>query len=241
MKVDTRAGSKDLIEPLQALGVLVTPEILAAGDIEILGNGPKGRPMLIGVEYKSIEDTIQCMRNGRFAEQLRGMKESFEVCWLLIEGRWEHFEPKESLAVRRGNTWFEVPGHVCYQEVAAWTASMAQSAGALLWRTETREESVAWLRALELWWTAKEYEEHRAHLEWYTPPIGTNPFEGPPPLVRRWANELPRVGPVMSGAVAERFKSARKMADATPEEWDEIAGIGKKLAANIVRAIEEEG
>ena len=86
MKVDTRAGSERLIDPLRTLGVLVEPGILPAGDVEFLGNGPEGRPMLVGVEHKTVEDAVACMRNGRFAEQARAMREYFDVSWLCVEG-----------------------------------------------------------------------------------------------------------------------------------------------------------
>lgn len=240
MKVDTRAGSKELIEPLRALGVLVDPGILAAGDVEILGNGPEGRPILIGIEHKRIEDAIACMRDGRFADQMRAMRESFEVSWLLVEGEWERFDPKKDIAVRRGNKWFTIPGRVTYQEITAWLLTMAQAAGILLYRTRDKAESAAWLRALEMWWTAKEWEEHRAHLDWYQPPIVGNPF-APPNLAVQVAACLPHIGATRAQKVADHFKSVKNMCCNSQEEWVKIEGVGKKIASAVVAAIEKEG
>lgn len=237
MRVDTRAGSKDYITPLRNLGVSVSPEILAAGDFEILGSGPGGHPTLVGVEIKSVEDAVQCMRNGRFAAQLRGMRESFEVSWLLIEGR--VLAGEKGMSVRRGERWYTIPGRVGYQEFAAWTQSMCQAGGVLLWRTETQAESVLWLRALELWWTTKEYEQHRAHLDYYQPPIVGNPF-AEPSLALRVAACLPHIGGVKAERAAKHFGSVKKIVLASAEDWTYIKGIGGRVAADVVAAIEKE-
>jgi ERCC4-type nuclease len=109
----------------------------------------------------------------------------------------------------------------------------------LLYRTEDIAESVAWLRSLELWWTAKEWEEHRAHMELYTPPLDSNPFD-PPTLACRVAAVLPHIGSVKAERVAHHFGSVRKMVDATPEEWQAVRGIGKGISKKLVEALEAE-
>ena len=236
MRIDPRAGSKELVGPLRALGVEVE-EVLLDSDAEIIGRGPYGEPTLVGVEYKTLEDAIACMRNGRFADQLRRMKSSYHVSWLLLEGRLKHDGRK--LWVRRGEKWFLIPGNVTYQELAAWVDTMVLCGGVLVWRTENKEESASWLRALELWW-GKEWEGHSAHLEWYTPPIVGNPFEGEPPLVQKAAALLPGIGSTKARKVAKEFKSLKKMCCVSQEEWATIPSVGKKMAAKIVQAIEEE-
>ena len=240
MKLDTRAGSGKLADPLRAAGVTVEECVLPAGDMEIVGCGPEGRPVLVGIEYKTIEDATSCMRNGRFAEQLRAMRESFEVSWLVIEGRWSGWDSPEGISVKRGR-WFHLPGRIGYQEVAAWTMTMAQVGGVLLWRTETEGETVAWLRALEKWWTAKEWEDHRAHTAIYTPPFSTGYAQiVEPTLVQRVAAVLPHIGSVKAHRVAKFFRSVREMVAAPAAEWVRIEGVGKKSAADIVAALEEE-
>ena len=237
MRIDTRAGSKELIAPLKRAGVCVEACVLPAGDVEILGNGPEGRPVLVGIEHKSVEDAAQCMRNGRFAEQLRKMRESFEVSWLLVEGRIGGVGGKEGIATRRGEKWFTLPGRITYQEFAAWLQTMCQAGGVLLWRTETQAESVLWLRALEMWWTVKEFEQHRAHLDYYQPPLITNPFE-PPTLALRVAACLPHIGGVKAQRVAEPFGSVKQIVLASAEDLAQVKGVGKKVAVDIVAALE---
>ena len=235
MRVDTRAGSRDLIAPLRRAGVTVEECTLPAGDVEILGSGPEGRTVLVGIEYKTVEDAVACMRSGRFAEQLRGMRDSFEVRWLLVEGR---IGIGRNLSVRRSDRWFEIPGKVTYQEFAAWLCSMAQCGGALLYRTETQEESVAWLKTLNQWWTAKDWEEHRAHLALYVPPLEVNPFD-PPSLAERVAALLPHLGGTKARRAAAQFGSVKRLINADAKALQAVKGVGKKVAEDLVKAIEE--
>lgn len=239
LRVDTRAGSQELLTPLITLGLPVEGATLPAGDIEIIGNGPDG-PLLVGCEYKKIPDLIGSIRSGRLAEQLRNMHDTYAVRWLLVEGRMR--EQGGRFQVQRDcGKWFDQPGRVSYAEIASYLLTLSMRSGVLLWRTETQEETVQWVKTLYNWLTAKEWSEHRAHLEWYEPELeGVNPFTGPT-LLQRMAATLPRIGGTKSVRVAEHFKSPREMVNASTEEWTKIERIGKVEAAAIVKALEGEG
>lgn len=237
MRIDTRAGSSDLIAPLTKAGVPVEPAILPAGDVEIMGRGPDGRIVPVLVEYKKLPDVLQCMRDGRFAEQLRGMQESAEINWLLIEGRLRKHKWKDILEVQHGSRW-RSDGKYRMQEFQSWLQTMVMRGGVLLWRTETFAETCAWLRSLHIWWTAREFESHRAHHDYYRPETlgGVSPFE-PPSLVQKVAAVLPGIGVTRAAEVAKKFKTVAEMACAAEEDWLTIKGIGKKGAKNLVGAI----
>lgn len=244
MRVDTRAGSKELLAPLGLAGLPIEPTILPAGDVEFVGNGPQGRPVPVLVEYKDIRDALQCMRDGRFAEQLRTMRTRADVNWLLIEGEWRQ-NAAGILEVRESRGWKD-RGHYTEQELDAWLMTMAQSGGALLWRTTDQAESVRWLRTLYWWWTAKEYEDHRAHLAWYTPPYTPpNPFvQGGPSVAQKVAAALLARGPSVdvnskrAAAVAAHFGgSVRTMVDADAAAWARVEGIGKGTAEKVVEVL----
>jgi ERCC4-type nuclease len=239
VRIDTRAGSKDLFEPLKRLSVDVEEAFLDSGDVEIIGNGPDG-PMLIGVEYKKLGDLIQCVRDGRFADQLRKMKENYQIYWLLVEGTISGFMPRSPVFISKGKGRpFKVPGGVTYHEIASFVISMSMQGGVNLWRTKTIEESAAWLRALNLWWTAKEWDDHRACLDFYKPPpVGGNAFTGPSTL-QKVLCALPGVGPTKAFRISERFGSVREMVAATEADWIEVDGIGKRGAKLIMEAINE--
>lgn len=241
LRVDRRAGSAELESPLRAAGLAVEMDTMAAGDVELLGRGPGGRPLLIGVEYKSARDVLTCVRDGRFAEQLRRMRARYEVAWLLVEGEWR--DEDGLLEVREAKGWRE-RGRYTYQEVAAWVLTMAQRGGVLLWRTRDRAESVAWLRTLYWWWTSKDFEEHRAHLNWYVPPyVAENPLDlAPPTMAVKVAAALLSQGPTVdvngerARAAGAHFGSARAVMEAGEAEWRAVDGIGPKTARRVVEA-----
>jgi ERCC4-type nuclease len=233
LRLDSRAGSSDLYAPLAAAGLSPELTIMSSGDVEIMGRGPEGRPLAIGIEYKLVRDVLDCVRSGRFAEQARGMRARYEVRWLLIEGEWQTEDGLLEVRERRG---YRERGRYTLQEVVAWVLTMAQSGGVLTWRTRDRAESVAWLRALYWWWTSKDFEEHRAHLQWYTPPIDGNPFEEPT-LVQKVAAILPGIGGERALAASGAFGSVREMVNADEATWKAIDGIGPKTATKVVEAL----
>ena len=240
MQVDKRSGSNEVIEPLKKIGVPVEETILEAGDMAFVGNGPDGQ-VTIGVEYKKLGDLIQSMRNGRFADQLRAMKQHYDISWLLIEGGIKGYHPRSPVFIRSGSKRpFKVPGNVSYHEIVSWCMTMCMHGGVLVWRTDNQEETVAWLRSLYLWWTTKEYHDHTAMLDFYVPPpVGANPFRGPT-LCQKVAVALPRVGSKKAIKASKHFQSVAAMVNATEEQWAEIPGFGPKDSATIVHAINEE-
>lgn len=239
MRIDTRAGSKDLIVPLRMAGVQVEEAILPYGDVEILGNGPGG-PVLLGVEYKKLGDLLDSMRSGRFADQLRGMRETYNINWLLVEGRMTGVERGEFLKIKVGGKqyrhWVQRPGRFSYQEVVGWSLTMSLKGGCLLWRTEDISETVEWLRCVDNWFTSKDWENHRAHLDWYSPSPEGNPFEEPS-LVQKVAAVLPGLGSSRSRNVASHFGSVRAMIMADEKEWSKIDGVGIKTAKKLVEIL----
>jgi len=115
---------------------------------------------------------------------------------------------------------------------------MMMRGGTLLHQTEDPYETVEWLRTLHLWWTKKEYEEHRAHLTPYTPEVigGITPFQAPT-TVQLVASVLPGMGPSRSVTIAKRFKTVRELACATEEDLVSCEGIGKKGAKKLVEVL----
>jgi ERCC4-type nuclease len=83
--IDDRAGSNKLIEKFDAGEA--TPTRLEAGDIAFFGNGPNDDVWYIGIEYKSVNDVVSCVKSGRFTgTQLPAMMELYDISFLLIEG-----------------------------------------------------------------------------------------------------------------------------------------------------------
>lgn len=237
MRIDTRAGSQELIGPLKHLGIPVEPATLYAGDVEIIGQGPTG-PTLVGVEVKTVADAAQCLKDGRFAEQARKMRESYDVRWLLVEGRIAGFEPGGQILLRSHEKWLPLLGRLSYASFAGWLLTMTQAGGMLLWQTDTRAETVAWLRGLNDWWTLSEWSEHRSHLAVYQAPLEGNPLKRPSQALTT-AHSFPGLGGKRAEAVAAHFSTVRRLAAATPDEWKGIEGVGPKTIAAVQAALDE--
>jgi len=237
--IDTRAGSKNLIAPLKGCGLDVIEGILPAGDIEIIGRGPLG-PVPVGIEYKSWSDVLACMRNGRFAEQAREMWRSYSVSWLLIQGE-IRIGPRGLLHLHGKRGWEVAPGHYTHQEVTAWLQTVSAKAGILLWRTASLHETVEWVRSVYHWWTAKEWADHRSHLDFYQPPESPVEMLEEPSYVQKVASVLPGIGTVKAPLVAGYFPSIKELANAGVADWKKVKGIGPKIAITLVETIDGKG
>jgi ERCC4-type nuclease len=237
VRVDDRAGSKDLVPYLERLGLTVRLERLPAGDIELIGID--GTVVL--VEYKQWSDVLACVRSGRFAEQLRGMRREAHVSWLLVEGSLR-VGPKGELSTLTDRGWREVDAGVTAPELDSWLLTMAQCGGALLWRTQTSEESAYWLRALYYWWTFQNWAEHRAHKAWFVPPpLWENPY-AEPPLALKVACLLPGIGNTRANALIDalgtetHYPSAEEVTQAGTGILRQVPGIGKTVATRVWEA-----
>ena len=82
--IDPREGSKKL---LTRFGDECESVRMDAGDVAFFGNGPDDQVWWIGIEYKTLEDIMACIKTGRFTgTQLPRMMKQFDLCFLLVEG-----------------------------------------------------------------------------------------------------------------------------------------------------------
>lgn len=242
MIIDRRAGSVDLYPRLQMAGVkpLELGE-LGYGDVQIEGRGPEGCPVLVGVEYKKLGDLAQCIDNGRLVgHQLPGMLECYGDVWLLVEGIWREGK-SGAVEVPRGAYWNPLrtgTGSFSALALQSFILTLQVKLGVKVMQTGTSTQTVSWLSALNRWWTGKEWEEHRAHLNFDN--SAALALISRPSLVRRMAKELPGVGWDRSGKVSRHFASVVEMANAPQVEWETISGIGKGTARKVVEALNGE-
>jgi len=212
---------------------------LGYGDVSILGNGPEGCPTLVGVEYKKLSDLCQCIDNGRLiGHQLPGMLECYQDVWLLVEGIWKEGRFGEVL-VPAGSGWKPLKsgkGSFSHLAMEGFLLTLQIKLQVKVKLTGTTSQTVAWLSALNRWWTGKEWEEHRAHLAFDN--SAALSLVSRPTLLRRMAKELPGIGWDRSGHVSRHFRSVVDMVNAPKEEWEGIKGIGKGTAKKVVEALE---
>lgn len=234
MIVDDREGSKELVPVLSRIGTPVKAGRLEFGDCQFLGRGPEGRDVLIGIEYKKLGDLLQSWYDGRLmGHQLPGMMNSYEIIYLVVEGVWSCDESGE-LRILRGNHWRKAESGTRYHNLVGWLNSLAMVHGVYVTQTPNLLSTGVAIASIYSWWQ-KEYSSHGQAVYVHSQDLTRKLFLPTP--VQKTAATFPGVGAEKLVAVANRFKSIREMVNATPQEWQEIEGIGKKTAERIVNHV----
>jgi ERCC4-type nuclease len=250
--IDGRAGSSALAHYFPP--GMVEMCHLEFGDVCVPGNGPDGTQYAIGVEHKTLEDALACMDNGRLAgHQLPGMRELYDVCWLVLEGNYKAGEDGLIHVPRKGG-WVPLRlgprGGVAYAAFEHWLLTLQLQGGLLVQKTANKKDSAAWIMSLRSWW-AKNWDEHKSLKTFDRSKrpgmvsrdgaiLLSNVAEtarGQKDVFRRVAAELPGIGWDRSKAVVQHFRSIRAMVEADEKEWKKVPGIGKKIAAAVVDVI----
>ena len=170
--VDPRAGSKELIGPLLAVGLPVEATHLDFGDIAFLGRGEAGKQVFIGLEHKKLADLVGSLNSDRLAgHQLRGMVDTYDRHYLIIEGEWDTDEtgavvvptPFRHLQRLKGAP----PASVL--EARVWTL---EHRGGLRTRwTRNQKETIRHVSTLYRQWTDRDLDQHSSHLAIHAPDL----------------------------------------------------------------------
>lgn len=256
--IDPRVGSGDLAQPLISLGCPVEVQHLDFADAMFLGSGPDGAPVPVGIEVKKLNDVLQCITSGRFlGHQLPGLLDAYENghIWLVVEGLYRANPVDGALEIRIGKDWRPV-GHGkqtwMFRSLDKWLTKLEVKAGVHIRRTASRDETARTISALYNWW--QESDDHTLDAIDRSTQLALAQKvanEGPmswtgerpkaPSLLRRIAAELPGIGVEKSGMVCGHFASVRDMVLADEQEWKKLPGVGKTIAANIVREVQGHG
>lgn len=245
--VDYRAGSKELVTPLQAKGLEVVETTLDFGDIAFEGRGEGGQPVQVGVEFKKLPELIGAMRDGRLeGHQLLGMRGGptplYDFAYLFIEGVLLYDTNGVMLEkrFRRGRAVLEpMRGGMPAFEFKKRLQTLHLRGGLNHEWAATREETLDNLEVLYRTWTDKDLDGHTSHLAIYNAPTLV-----PVSQFRRTINTLPGLALARSSAAQQRFGSLRRAFNAPADEWASVETDGRKLgrttAGHIVTAITKE-
>lgn len=257
---DTAVGSRELEEPLAALGAKPRPVARLPADFEIVGCGRDGQTWRIGVERKTLSDLGSSLLMDRlFGTQLPRMLKEYDRIWLIVEGvfrrggddcievwGWDVRARKQGWVPSRVPlSWSQLQGWMMsYDEaVSVWKAPTAGLGHGRRWRTGNVIETAAWLAQLLRWWS-KPYHRHSGHLaiEEDRPMNGgrIHAMLHQPTRVQKAAYVLPEIGALTAKRIGRRFNSLQEFyrfaADAGIEEWRE-AGLGKKDSETVCKEI----
>jgi ERCC4-type nuclease len=251
--LDDRAGSKDLYSYL--LSTAGAPEVVLTrldfGDVMFSGLGQDDVLLTIGIEYKTVGDAVDCIKTGRFAGyQLPGLLKSFEIPYLLVEGRCKLAGEQDKFGADGRNREYRgvYRGNITYAALAAWLASM-ESSGIRLRQAYNKEESAALIVALWHWWQ-KPWASHHSLKAIHEAAVPLVPLASgsvaftheEPTIVAKVAKQLAEgVGWDKANAIAEVFKTPEALLLANEKQLMEVHGIGKKLAKAILEGIHEQG
>lgn len=235
--LDPRAGSGDLLRWFPR-GYAQLME-LNASDVMGCGYGPDGE-ILWGVEIKKIGDALQSMQSGRLTEQLGKMHEDFDWKFLLIEGEtrchWEtgNLQCRVKGKSGKGEWWadalFGNKQKISYVHFMSWLFSLALCSGTQLITSAGRGETAATIVALDRM-LSKPWTSHSS-LKVFNE---SQPGMFIPSVAMTVAKDLSRgVGWEKAALAADHFKTVRAMVNADVEEWLEVDGFDKVLAARMV-------
>ena len=246
--IDSRVGSKDLVEPLKNLGLPVLLTELESADIAFEGRGPQETSLLIGIELKRLDgkstDLIQSLRSGRLSgEQLPkmlGPHGQYEYGWLLVEGEWRT-DKQGQLTVYKGPKigWVRPPGKMSTSELEKKILTLELCGGLHVHHARSRAETLKFLANLYRWFTDRDFDQHTSHLMVHTPQATLQISD-----FRKAVCQWPGIGVKTSKAVEQRFHTIRCAAAAPVEEWAAITTgdrkLGHKTAARVVKFLRGE-
>lgn len=246
MLIDPREGSKDLVEPMVALGVDAQEAHLEFGDIAFNGRGLKGKPLKIGIEYKKMGDYLSSMKGRLQGHQLPGMVEAYDRRYLIVEGEFE-YDSHGRLLRRAGRSfWKPMPGSPPAVEVLKRLLVMELRGGIYTIPTTKARQTHLWLLALYRVWTDKDMDDHKSHLALYAPDLDPQVSDDIP-WFRDACGRLPGVGYRRSKSFELAFEgsmenlmasSMQEIADVeTPDKHGKPRRLGRPTAERIYKEL----
>jgi len=243
--VDYRAGSKELVQPLSALGLPVEETTLDFGDIAFQGKGTLGVTVDVGIEFKKFAEFLQSIRSGRLVgHQLAGMLVTYDFRWLLIEGEYrvdkatgllltEQYVPK-----KRRKEWLPARPNMTASELNKQLITLQLCGGLTgVYFTSKNSDSLRVIGDLYHWFCDRDMDAHTSHLTVYQPAslVPTSEF-------CKIVRGIEGVGRRASLAAEKKFKTVRRAMRASIQEWAELTTLddkgntrrlGEKLAGRI--------
>lgn len=233
--IDSRIGSKHYA------GLIPNSQLMQLdyGDVAFMGYDG----ITIGVEIKKILDAVNCMFSGRLADhQIPGMKESYTISYLIIEGLWQSDPASGVLQYYKGELgkwgkWVDASHgrqRLMYSSFESWLSTMELHGGLRIRNTSSPQSTANLLISLYNWWQRGDHKSFHILDEGF----GDGAELSRPGMLRRMIALLPRIGWSRSGVLVRRFKSVRDMCEAGPERWLIPNEIAMPTAEKIVSALQ---
>ena len=206
--VDHREKGSPVVKQLVDMGCQLKLEQLQSADYVVSGR--------VGVEYKTAEDFINSIIDGRLLAQMKELKQHFERPLLIIEGDSDLYHLR----------------NVHMNSIRGMLAAITISFGIPLLQTKTPQETANIIAVIAK--REQEYENRDINLRGEKKPLSLKELQ------EYVISSLPGIGPRLAKPLLEHFGSVKKIVNASLDELKEIELIGEKKAQRIREVLDKE-
>lgn len=211
--VDHRERSSGVIKELIKREIEVIEKQLILADFVIKTKNLNGEILTVGVERKTINDFLNSIIDKRIISQLINLKKHFDTPLLILEGEENIYQ------IRNFHP----------NAIRGMLASIAIDFNIPILHTRNNKDTANLLAII-----AKRLEKPRS-----LPSL----LKKRKPLTLEQQQEfliesLPGIGPTISKSLLNRFKTIKKIINATEEELKEVEKIGPKKIENLKKVLE---
>jgi len=210
------------------LGLPVEETTLDFGDVMFEGRGEKGESVLVGIEFKKLEELVQAVRTERLqGYQLIGMRDTYKFGYLMYEGELLYDKAGSLQQWKKGRFGKKyrvpMPGQMTVNELLKRVNVLHLCGGLTPIPTLDRNHTLQAILALYRTFTDKDLDKHKSHIAAYeAPPI--RPING----LRRTLKTFPDIGMKASLAAQLKFGTLIDAVNATVEEWASLEVVDDK-------------
>ncbi len=169
-----------------------------------------------GVEFKTVEDFVNSIIDGRLLEQIKGLKNNFERPLVIVEGDQDLFSVR----------------NIHPNAIRGMLATIAVSYGIPVLLTRNSKETAALLLVIakrEQEETGKEFSMHADRK-----PISLKEQQ------EYMVSALPNVGGTLAKELLKKFKTIKKIVNAKEEKLQKVGKIGEIKAKKIREVLDSE-
>jgi ERCC4-related helicase len=169
-----------------------------------------------GVEFKTVQDFVDSIVDGRLLQQIKNLKQDFERPLVVIEGIEDIYSAR----------------NVHANSIRGMLATIAISYGIPLLFTKNSKETASFLSII----AKREQAE--------TPKDFTMHSEKRVMTVKQWqeyiVSAFPGIGATLSKPLLKKFKTVKSIVNAKQERLEKVEKIGPKKAENIRKVLDSE-
>lgn len=205
---DYREKGSGVLKELIELGISLKLEMLDVADYVL---SPR-----CAVEFKTVEDFVQSIIDGRLLEQLKNLKQSYDRPVIIVEGSQDLFKVR----------------NIHPNAIRGMLATIAVSYGVPIIYTKDPKDTAAQLLAIAKREQALQKDSWQPHAEKHVSTIAEQQ--------EYIVSSLPNVGLNLAKELLEHFKSVKNVVNASEEDLKKVEGVGEKKAKSIKDSVEKE-